>query len=124
MVKGDKEIPFLYYGQEINLNNGQITACMWEIYYRFESCFACPDCCADPPNPDCVITIPVIDCDNTINQQSNIVLFASLCISNVIAEPADQAIIDASLVCDTDASNSVGGGFNFGTYAGLPVLVE
>jgi len=71
-----------------------------------------------------VVTLPVIDCDNTINQQSDIILFASLCISNVIAEPADEALIDATLVCNAEAPGSVGGGFTLGTYAGLPVLLE
>ncbi len=129
MVKGDKEIPFLYGGQEINLNNGQITACQWEIYYRFQECFesVCPDCCnqSSPSyNPDCVVSLPIIDCDNTINQQGDILLFASLCITNVIAEPANEAEIAATLVCDAEAPGSVGGGFVLGTYAGLPVLVE
>ncbi len=129
MVKGTKEIPYLYTSQEINLNNGQITACQWEIYYRFESCFAsvCPGCCDSNSasyNEDCIVTLPVIDCDNTINQQNDIALFASLCITNVIAEPADEATIDSTLVCDVEAGEGVGGGFVMGTSAGIPVLVD
>jgi hypothetical protein len=129
MVMEEMEIPFLYGGQEINLNNGQISACQEQVYYRFEECFesVCPDCCnqSSPSyNPDCVVTLPVIDCDNTINQQSDIVLFASLCITNVIWDPASNATIDATLICDAEAPGSVGGGFVLGTYAGLPVLLE
>jgi len=129
MVTGKTEIPYLYSGQDIELNNGQISSCQEQVYYRFQSCFAsvCPDCCnrsSADYNEDCIVTIPVINCDNTINQQSPIILFASLCVTNVIWDPANEAVIDASLVCDAEASNSTGGGFVFGTYADLPVLVE
>jgi len=87
----------------------------------------CPDCCNQSSagyDESCVVLLPVIECDDTINQQNNIDLFASLCITNVITKPATDAIIDSTLVCDVEAGNGVGGGLMFGTYAGLPVLVD
>ena len=127
MVNGDMDIPYLYTGQEINLNNGQLTPCQKAVLAKFEHCFGDDDYCNTSSasyDESCVVTLPVIECDNTINQQNDVVLFVSLCIKNVIAVPAVNALIDATLTCDVDATGSVAGGFLHGTYAGSPILIE
>jgi hypothetical protein len=125
-VNQPDEIPYLNLGEEVNLNNGEITSCHIEIAKRFQGCN--PNICAlDPENEQrkaCTAVIPIVNCGGSINQQLPVEGFAAICVTNVQSTPASKARIDGNLKCDVTAANTIGGGPQFGIYADHPLLVK
>lgn len=108
-VNHPDEIPFLSLGEEVNLNNGEITSCHQEIRKRFQGCNSSV-CALDPEDPArkaCTAIIPIVNCEGSINQQLPVEGFAAICVTKVQSVPASKAHIDGELKCDVTAANTI-----------------
>lgn len=109
-------------GDSINLvGTGQVTSCLQEVDDRFDHCTEA-SCSSDPPDPTCVLPLPVIDC---AGPESNgiVVGFAYACISDVQAPAGGEKSITAAIQCGEQAPSDPGGAC-FGTFAQRPVLIR
>lgn len=77
----------------------------------------------DPLEQACTVTLPVVTCENTINQQEPVDGFASVCISYIQSEPASDAVMEVSLNCNV-TRDANGGCPDIGTNGKYPVLVK
>jgi hypothetical protein len=124
------------FSQTINLNNGQINVCQGLLQNKFASlgCFTprkgqtagIPGTQCDPGgDPElrkkCTVTLPIVKCGNSINQQQKIVGYASTCIKYIQDNP--DAISKVNLECSATA-DAPGGGPSLGTYATRPALIK
>jgi hypothetical protein len=138
--------------ETINLNNGELTTCLKAVENRFAgTCFEpatevinpdgtstwirgtdgvrCPgtltydSSTTAAQTEECTVTLPVVDCPNSINQQQPIIGYASVCIYYVQANPASVATVTGTVQCNVTV-DAPGGGPTLGTYASRPVLVK
>jgi hypothetical protein len=108
-------------GDLINLvGTGQVTSCLKEVEDRFEHCDEA-SCASDPPDPSCVLPLPVIDC---AGPESNgiVVGFASVCITDVNST-GNPKYVHGEIECGPTEPGGPGGAC-FGTFATRPVLVR
>jgi hypothetical protein len=123
-VNNPETIPFLKVGELIDLNNGEITACHKEIDDRFDRCNAASCVDGHPDKDFCTVILPVVNCQNSINNNEPVQEFAAVCITNVKSTPASQAVIEGVLTCNVPVPDSIGGGPTQGVYAERPVLIQ
>ncbi len=128
MVAGTTPVPQVGIGDPLDLNNGQITACLQDIKTKFNGCNAakCALLPTDPARIACTAILPIVGCSagQPLNMNNTPVLgFTAICVTNVVATPASSSTIDGTLNCNITAAG-IGGGPQFGIYATKPVLVE
>jgi Putative Flp pilus-assembly TadE/G-like len=106
-------------GDTINLvGSGQVTSCLKELDDHYQHCT--PLSCVNPPDPSCIVTLPVIDCASP--QSSGVVVgFATACVRD-IQSPSPKRI-DAQVQCGAQTPSGPGGAC-FGTLAKRPILIR
>ena len=109
-------------GDVINLvGTGQATSCLKAVDDRFAHCKE-SSCESDPPDPTCIMTLPVIDCAGP-ESNAKIVGFAEACITDVQSHGSNKWVkgeIECSLSCD----DCGGGGACFGLVSNQPYLIR
>ncbi|MGI0013755.1 MAG: pilus assembly protein TadG-related protein [Nitrososphaera sp.] len=136
VISGNISPPCTSFSQTINLNNGEINTCQDALQDKFAAlgCFTpkqgntpgIPGTqCAPGGDPElrkkCTVTLPVVVCGNAINQQQDIVGYASACIKYIQDNP--DAYSQINLECSATAAGP-GGGVFLGTYATRPALIK
>jgi Flp pilus assembly protein TadG len=128
MVNGTIPVPSVGVGDPIDMNNGQITACLQDVKTKFNGCTAaqCALLPTDPARIACTTFVPIVACaaGQPIQMTEPILGFAAICVTNVVATPAASSTIDGTLNCNITLPGTIGGGSSFGIYAGKPVLVQ
>ena len=108
-------------GDLINLvGTGQVTSCLMELDEEYEDCNAA-SCASDPPDPDCIMYLPVIDC---AGPESNAIVvgFAKACVTEIESQ-GQEKFVKGEIECDGDQLPG-GGGQCFGLLGKHPFLVR
>ena len=111
----------VHVGDVINLvGTGQAASCLNAVETRYGDCTPAK-CATEPPDPSCVLTLPVIDCGGP---ESNgiVVGFATACVTEVMNHGSEKWVKGA-LKCGPQDPGGPGGAC-FGTFATRPVLVR
>ena len=107
-------------GDEINLvGTGQVTSCLAALDAEYSHCGPA-NCATDPPDPTCIITLPVIDC---AGPESNalVVGFAHACVTDIQSQ-GNQKWVRGEIECDGEIEG--GGGACFGVLGKKAYLIR
>lgn len=111
----------VHVGDVISLvGTGQVTSCLSELQDVFAHCSEAK-CATDPPEPTCILTLPVIDCGGP-ESNAIVVGFATACVTEVSVKGKEKWV-KGSLECGPQEPGGPGGAC-FGTFATRPVLVR
>ncbi|MGH7803104.1 MAG: hypothetical protein ACREQJ_02050, partial [Candidatus Binatia bacterium] len=99
-------------GDTINLvGTGQVTSCLAALDEEYQHCDA-TRCATDPPDPTCIIYLPVIDCTGP-ESNAKVVGFARTCVTDIQSQ-GQEKWVKGEIECE--GTELEGGG---GTCAGV-----